>query len=141
MRLVVVLRYYLQLSDAEIQRRLTFIEERLDDQQFHAAFWEYGWLTIVGGGGIAAATQAALEEEGSTHQINNIAQAGKAMIGVTYLSLNPMPATCGAAADTLTGWLLRYLPSLQRLTFRSIDLSQGSVFQLGEQQFWYLGWL
>jgi len=85
-----------QLSDAEIQRRLTFIEERLDDQQFHAAFWEYGWLTIVGGGGIAAATQAALEEEGSTHQINNIAQAGKAMIGVTYLSLNPMPATCGA---------------------------------------------
>jgi len=45
------------------------------------------------------------------------------------------------AADTLTGWLLRYLPSLQRLTFRSIDLSQGSVFQLGEQQFWYLGWL
>ena len=85
-----------QLSDAEIQRRLTFIEERLDDQQFHAAAWEYGWLTIVGGGGIAAATLAATEEEGSTHQINQIAQAGKAMIGVTYLSLNPMPATCGA---------------------------------------------
>jgi hypothetical protein len=85
-----------QLDDAEIERRLTFIEERLDDQQFHAAAWEYGWLLIVGGGGIAAATQAALEEEGSTHQNNNIAQAGKAVIGVTYLSLNPMPATSGA---------------------------------------------
>ena len=84
-----------QLSDDEIQRRLAFIEERLDGQRLHAAVWEFGWLTIVGGGGIAAATQAGFAEEGSVEQINHISQAGKALIGVTYLSLNPMPAITG----------------------------------------------
>lgn len=84
------------LSDAQIQRRLTFLTDRLDERRLHAAAWEYGWVAIVGGGGIAAATQAALADAGSTHQINDIAQAGKACIGVTYLLLNPMPNIDGA---------------------------------------------
>ena len=84
------------LTDEQIQRRLTFLTDRLDERQFHAAAWEYGWLVIVGGGGMVAATRAGLDDPGSTHQANNIAQAGKACIGVTYLLLNPMPNIDGA---------------------------------------------
>jgi hypothetical protein len=86
-----------QLSDAEIQRRLMFIERLLDRHWFHAAAWKYGWLTIVGAGGITAATEAGLADEGSADQANSIAQAGKAVIGISYLLLNPMPGTSGAA--------------------------------------------
>lgn len=96
-----------RLSDAQIEQRLGFLTARLDERQLHAAAWEIGWLAIVGGGGAAAATQAALNDRGSTHQVNDIAQAGKAIIGVTYLSLNPMPGTCGADP-------IRDLPSATR---------------------------
>jgi len=84
------------LSDEEIDRRVDFLTERLDKRQLHAALWKYGWLTVNGGGLIVSATQAGLADEGSTDQVNEIAQAGKAAIGVAYLLLNPMPGTSGA---------------------------------------------
>jgi hypothetical protein len=85
-----------RISDEQVAQRLTFLTDRLDERQLHAAAWEWSWLAIVGGGGMAAAITAGLNDNGSTHQINDIAQAGKAAIGVTYLSLNPMPGIWGA---------------------------------------------
>lgn len=84
------------ISDAQVDQRLAFLTERLDERQFHAAAWEWSWLAIVTGGGATAAVNAGLNDSGSSHQINDIAQAGKALIGVTYLSLNPMPGIWGA---------------------------------------------
>jgi len=84
-----------RLSDEQIERRLEWLVARLDKRRLHAALWKYGWLTVNAGGGIAAATQAALEDD-DTDRVNHISQAGKAAIGVTYLLANPMPGTSGA---------------------------------------------
>lgn len=83
------------LSEEEIDHRTAFLTERLDERRLHAQAWKYGWLTVNAGGGIAAATRAGFEDDG-TEQANQIAQAGKAAIGVAYLLLNPMPGTSGA---------------------------------------------
>jgi hypothetical protein len=83
------------LPEEEIDRRLTFLVNRLDERQFHAAAWKYTWLVVNGGGVIVSAVQAGLADDG-TDQANEIAQAGKAAIGTTYLLVNPMPGTSGA---------------------------------------------
>jgi hypothetical protein len=83
------------LSDAEIDQRVAFISERLDAGQLHAAAWEYGWLTLNGGGGIAAATLA-----GTTHhrhkRVYYIIKAVKGAVGTTYLLADPLAGVHGA---------------------------------------------
>ncbi len=83
-----------RLSEEQVDRRLTFLTERLDERRLHAAAWKYGWLTVTSAGGIASATRAGFED--GTKRVNGISQAGKALIGVTYLLFNPMPGVSGA---------------------------------------------
>jgi hypothetical protein len=87
-----------KLSDAELDRRVDFLTEKLDENRLHAAAWKYGWLVVNAGGGIAAAVQAAVvhNDNQPDHQTSDICQAVKGAIGVTYLLLNPMPGTSGA---------------------------------------------
>jgi len=86
-----------RLSDAEIDSRIAFVTERLDENRLHAAAWKYGWLVVNGGGMIAASTQAAVTHKlGSDHQVSDITQAVKGAIGVCFLVFNPMPGTSGA---------------------------------------------
>src|SRR5262249_34664816 len=54
------------LSDEQIESRIAFVSERLDENRLHAAAWKYGWLVVNGGGMIAAATQAAV-----THKLGS----------------------------------------------------------------------
>lgn len=82
------------ISDEEIDRRLTFLTERLDERRLHAALWKYGWLTVDSAGGIASAARAGFDD--GSRRVNDISQAGKAVIGVAYLLLNPMPGVDGA---------------------------------------------
>ena len=37
------------LDDAEISRRIRFLEQRLDDSRTHGQIWYWSWLTINGG--------------------------------------------------------------------------------------------
>jgi len=82
------------ISDEEIDRRLTFLTERLDERRLHAALWKYGWIGIDSAGGIASAVRAGFDD--GSRRVNDISQAGKAVIGVAYLLLNPMPGVDGA---------------------------------------------
>ena len=38
-----------ELSDADIDRRLRFLEERLQGSQTHGQIWYWSWMTITGG--------------------------------------------------------------------------------------------
>jgi hypothetical protein len=93
------------LTEDQIDKRLAFLTERLDDTQLHAAAWNYGWLTVNGGGMIWSAVNAGLDD--GNDRINNAMQAGKSLIGVTYILTDPMPGRHGADP-------IRALPSSTR---------------------------
>jgi len=82
------------ISDDEIDRRLAFLTERLDERRLHAELWKYGWLAVDSAGGIASAARAGFDD--GSRRVNDISQAGKGAIGVAYLLLNPMPGVDGA---------------------------------------------
>jgi hypothetical protein len=81
------------LSEEEIDRRVTFLTERLDATRTHALAWHYGWLTVNTGGAIWSSISASLDD--GTDQINNAMEAGKSTIGVIYLLTDPMPGRQG----------------------------------------------
>src|SRR5690242_8481041 len=39
-----------QLTDQQIEKRLEFVTQRLEDNELHAALWYYGFLAVNAGG-------------------------------------------------------------------------------------------
>lgn len=85
-----------QLSDEQISRRLEILTRSLEDNRTHAAWWQYGFLTVSAGGMIAGATTAAFEEDADS-QVFDILNASLGLIGTGYLLGAPLPGRCGAA--------------------------------------------
>ena len=83
------------LSDEQIEQRIAFIDHRLDERETHSVLWQYGWLAVNGGGGIASGVQAGFDD--GNDRVFDILEAVKSGIGVTYLVLSPMPGWRGSA--------------------------------------------
>ena len=83
-------------SDAEVRRRLAFIEERLDGHQQHTEIWHGAWTVINGGATVGLAISAGLASS-SDDRINFATQSVVALIGVgdQYL-FRPIPGLDGA---------------------------------------------
>lgn len=84
-----------QLSEAQIQQRLAFLTEKLEDNRTHAALWYYGFLAVNVGGMAAGAATAAVEED-TDDQIYDILNASLGLIGTGYLLGAPLPGRSGA---------------------------------------------
>lgn len=82
------------LSDEQIERRLAFVSQRLDDNRTHAALWYYGFLVVNAGGMVVGAALAPSDE--GNDQVFDIIEASKGLIGVAYLLGDPLPGRCGA---------------------------------------------
>lgn len=83
-------------SEPEAERRLQFLEERLDAGRRHAQIWYWSWLTINGGGGAASVYTAAATDEGDERAFNTV-QASQAALGLAdILWWRPMPGRSGA---------------------------------------------
>jgi hypothetical protein len=85
------------LSDAAIEQRIDFIEQRLDEHQTHGQIWYWSWMAINGGSMVGLAITAGLSEH-EDDQVNNGVQAGLGAIGVADLLLRPLEARYGAAS-------------------------------------------
>ena len=85
-----------EASDAEVARRLSFIEERLDARQQHTEIWQGAWTVINGGAVVGLAVSAGLVSS-SDDRINFATQSVVALIGVgdQYL-FRPIPGLGGA---------------------------------------------
>lgn len=84
------------LSDAEIARRLSFIEERLDSHRIHARAWFASWLAINGLSAIGLGIAAGLSDS-RVDRANFGAQACLATVGVLDLTVvRGPPALHGA---------------------------------------------
>ncbi|MDN5871591.1 MAG: hypothetical protein L0H73_12825 [Nitrococcus sp.] len=85
------------LSDAEIERRLDFIEQRLDASELHAQVWYWSWLVINGGAMVGLSVGAGLTDE-ADDRAAYIPQAVLAALGVADLTvIRPIQARFGAA--------------------------------------------
>ena len=84
-------------SDAELDARLRFLEERLSAGHLHAAAWYWGWLGIDVLSGVSQ-VQDATEARQSGDRARDIVNAVKSTVGaVDILVIRPMPGRRGAA--------------------------------------------
>lgn len=83
------------LSPSEIEKRLDFLEQRLDAAQPAGRLWHYGWLSFFGVGLIANGTEAALADEGDDLAAPLVG-IGKTTFAVTRMLMEPLPARLGA---------------------------------------------
>ena len=84
-----------QLSDQQIDKRLDFVTQRLEDNRTHAALWYYGFLAVNVGGTAAGAATAAVESD-KDKQIYDILNGSLGLIGTGYLLAAPLPGRSGA---------------------------------------------
>jgi hypothetical protein len=83
------------LSDAQIDQRIQFLEQRLDDSRTHGQIWFWSWFVINGGSmvgnGIVAGTRGQHDD-----RVNYATGAVLGAIGVGDLFLRPLEARYGA---------------------------------------------
>lgn len=87
------------LSDAAIEQRLRFLEDRLDGPKTHARVWWYSWLTINGGSMVGLGAAAVLTDNDGD-RVKNIVKAVTSGIGLGYMLATPLQARLGASAIT-----------------------------------------
>jgi len=83
------------LSDAELDERIAFIEERLDAGETYAKYWQWGWTGAYSMGVVIGTTQASLTDSGK-NRANYVTTAVKGVIGTTRLVFWPHPGRNGA---------------------------------------------
>ncbi|MCP5364884.1 MAG: hypothetical protein H6905_06630 [Hyphomicrobiales bacterium] len=83
------------ISDAEIGRRLDFLESRLDETKLHGQAWFWSWMAInvgsTGGNAYAASTF-----DNHDDRVNAAVAAGQSTIGIIDLLARPLEARYGA---------------------------------------------
>jgi hypothetical protein len=84
-----------QLSDEQIDKRIGFIAQRLDDNELHASLWYYGFLAVNASGMVAGAATAAVEEN-DNKQMYDILNSSLGLIGTIYLVADPLPGRSGS---------------------------------------------
>ncbi len=83
------------LSDAELDRRIEWLEQTLDAGAGYSKLWQYGWTSGYAAGMVIGSLQAGLTSNNDT-RVNAIVTASKALIGTTRLLLTPHPGRLGA---------------------------------------------
>lgn len=84
------------LSEEDMERRLAFIEGRLNEGRNSARYWQYGWSGFFAA---SAAVQgyAAIDTDDGDDEVNYAVGAIKSAGGLTLMLLRPLPAVKGAA--------------------------------------------
>jgi hypothetical protein len=83
------------LSEAELDARIAFIEERLDATRKHAYYWQWGWTGFYGAGLVVQSIRAGVSED-NEHQADYVVSAIKAAGGVTRMLVAPHEIRNGA---------------------------------------------
>ncbi len=83
------------LSDAELERRIEWLETTLDAGAGYSKLWQYGWSSGYALGMVIGSVQAGTTSVEDT-KVNAIVTASKALLGTTRLLLTPHPGRLGA---------------------------------------------
>lgn len=95
-------------SESDIERRLHFLEERLDAGRRHGQLWTWGWGGLSGVSTVAQGVLAATSDS-HDNRVMFATEAGKSAIGVADLWFRPLrgregfePFRAGTAGDAET---------------------------------------
>jgi len=83
------------IPDSEIERRLDFLEDRLDKSKLHGQAWYWSWMAI-NVGSTAGNAYAAATFDNHDDRVNYAVAAGQSIIGVIDLLARPLEARYGA---------------------------------------------
>ncbi len=84
------------MSDAELERRIRFIEQRLEARKRHGQIWHWGWMTVKAGSMVGnTIAAAATDDHDDTVKFATAATLGA--IGTAHLLVRPLEARYGAA--------------------------------------------
>ena len=83
------------LSDAEIYRRIRFLEQRLDGSKTHGQIWYWSWMTVNAGSAVIQGAVAATIDN-HDDKVNYATNAALGAIGVADLVFRPLGARYGA---------------------------------------------
>jgi hypothetical protein len=83
------------LSDAEIDRRIDFLEQKLEDSRTHGQIWYWSWLAINGGSTVGNGIVAGLSGQ-HDDRVNYATEAVLGAVGVADQLLRPLEARYGA---------------------------------------------
>jgi hypothetical protein len=83
------------LSDAQIDQRIQFLEQRLDDSRTHGQIWYWSWFAINGGSMVGNGIVAGMSGQ-HDDRVNYWTGAALGAIGVADLLLRPLEARYGA---------------------------------------------
>jgi hypothetical protein len=84
------------LSDAEIEQRLDFIEQRLDASKRHAQIWYWSWMTVNVGATVALSVASAVADD-ADERASYLPQVALAALGVADMTvIRPLEARFGA---------------------------------------------
>lgn len=85
-----------KLSDAAIDARIRFIEERLDASKTHGQIWYWSWLSVNSVSAVGLGVFAGLADN-KDDRVNNGVNAGIAALGVVDVLFRPLQARLGAS--------------------------------------------
>jgi hypothetical protein len=84
------------LSDADLDRRIQFLEGRLDASKSHGQYWYWGWLTLNAGSMVGNGVAAALTND-HDDTVDHAVSAVLGAIGTADKLLRPLEARYGAS--------------------------------------------
>jgi len=84
------------LSDAQIHKRIAYLEELLDASKLHGQIWYWSWMSVTGGATVGLGVAAGLSDD-HDDRVNYSVNAVNAALGVVATQyLEPVDARFGA---------------------------------------------
>jgi hypothetical protein len=82
-------------SNAELDKRIKYIAQRLDASKTHGQIWHYGWLTVNTANTAVSGYYAATSSK-TDNIVKNAVSAGTSTIGIASQYLDPLEARYGS---------------------------------------------
>lgn len=82
-------------SDSTLDKRLQFLEDRLEGSRLHGQIWYWSWMTVDSVSAVVLGVQAGLTDH-EDDAVNNGVNAGLSVIGIGDLLFRPLEARFGA---------------------------------------------
>lgn len=123
------------MSEAEIQRRLAFIDTTLEERDTYAKFWRYGWMTVFAAGAVGGAVLGTIATDDDVRNDSYVG-AATSLLGVSGMIITKVDS--GANLQALHAYSAHSTDSAAKLQNAERLLkatAEGEVYGRGWQEY------